>query len=147
MKTNQKGTTLIEALVTVVIFAFGMLGIAGLLFRSTSIANGSYQRGVSTQEIYSLADAIRLNPEGARNGNYDSYTSPSAVAPCPACPPSGCAPAQVASHDLCEWSNSLIASLGGGKGVIARGDDVYKITVSWNDPKLGAQSNTMSIRP
>ncbi|TAK65662.1 MAG: type IV pilus modification protein PilV [Betaproteobacteria bacterium] len=102
------GTTMLEVLVTIVILAFGMLGLAGLQSKIFVAEMESYQRGQAVVLLNSMIERINANRTVAA-----SYVSANAFgtgdaqpATCPALPANP-TPAQVAANDQCEWSNAL----------------------------------------
>jgi type IV pilus assembly protein PilV len=98
---RQRGVTLIEVLVTVVILAFGLLGIA--VFQSKS--------QVGSLESYQRAQAvILLEDMGARlQGNHLKTTEYVAmgIGTGDGRPADCSVQASGSARDLCEWSNAL----------------------------------------
>ena len=97
---GERGVTMIEVLVTIVICAFGLLGIAALQARMYVAEMEAYQRAQATILVRYLTDRINANrknamgyvtaqPLGTDQGLQD------------------CASLTGASLDLCEWSNLL----------------------------------------
>ena len=143
---KSRGSSLIEVLVTIVILAFSLLGLAGLLTQSLAMSQGGYSRTIAVQHIYAFADRMRANPAGITSSAYNTL---SATSPDPACGVS-CSPAQVAQTDYYQWLQSLKNSLGGSASstVAPAGNGLFTITVRWVDPKLtGTQSYSLTIRP
>lgn len=106
---RMRGVTLIEVLVTIVILAFGLIGLAGMQSKFTMGTLESYQRA---QAVILLNEMIeRMN---ANRSNADSYASNSAIlgnghtdpSDCSTVVPTGTQNA-LAARDLCEWSNAL----------------------------------------
>lgn len=58
---NNSGFSLLEVLISIVILAIGLLGLAGLQTKSTMMNNSSYFRGVATDLAIDLSDHIRAN--------------------------------------------------------------------------------------
>lgn len=116
----QFGTTMLEVLVTIVILAFGMLGLAGLQSKIFVAEMESYQRGQAVVQLNSMIERINANGTAAA-----SYVSGSALGTGDAqpatCPALAANPtiAQIAAHDQCEWSNALkgAAETSGGASV------------------------------
>tara|TARA_R110002049_G_scaffold13509_2_gene58585 strand:- start:220227 stop:220778 length:552 start_codon:yes stop_codon:yes gene_type:complete len=113
MKRLNSGFTLIEVLVALLIFAVGMLGLAGLQLQahqSTSYAQG---RTATTMAASHLFERMRANINGVTAGDY-AYNStaglPDAVAACNTVAGCGSA-AQLAQNDLREWLLTLDQSL------------------------------------
>lgn len=100
-RRRQRGTTLIEVLVTLVILAFGLLGIAVFQAKSQVGSLESYQRA---QAVILLQDmSARLQGNLRRAGDYvamDVGTSDERPDDCSAAAPG-------AALDLCEWSLAL----------------------------------------
>jgi type IV pilus assembly protein PilV len=80
----ETGSSLIEVLITLLVFAVGMLGMAALQLNALQGSSDSAQRSQSTWILQDLAERIRANPEGTA-ANY-------AAAPaCNALPANRCA--------------------------------------------------------
>ena len=147
---SQRGDTLIEVLVTMVVLAFSLLGLAGLLNQTTNMAQESSQRTAIVQHIYAFADRMRANATGVNAGNYDSL---SGTASNPSCG-TACTESQMATVDYYEWTRSLQSGLGASaSGSVQRiagatgPSSLFTITVNWTDVKLGPQTYSLTIRP
>ncbi len=118
----QRGFTLIEVLVTVVLLSIGLLGLAGL--QMSGIRGG--QQALASSNVYALAwdmaDRIRANPSGVEAGHYDALVTPAAAAP--NCIASGCGPDDLATLDFKEWRDALAANLTDGQGRVCRSDRI-----------------------
>ncbi len=97
---RQHGTSLVEVLVTLVILAFGLLGVAGLQAKMSLAEMESYQR---SQAILALTEMTeRMNANAAQ---ATSYLNAGTIG---TGPPADCtAIAAGPNRDLCEWGNSL----------------------------------------
>lgn len=115
--TNTNGFAMLEVLISILVIAFGLLGLAGL--QGTSIRNnhGAYLRSQATLYAYDIADRIRANRVGFDNGNYNLGTAADTAACHPSSSPTGCTPAEMAGYDLSTW-NSMLAQLPGGQGIV-----------------------------
>jgi type IV pilus assembly protein PilV len=143
MKTHA-GFTLIEVLVSVIILAIGLLGLAGM--QATGLRNNqdAYNRSQATQLAYDLADRMRANVAGAA-----TYTAvaPSAATITNTCSTAaGCTVAQMAQTDLKQWYNNLISALPSGEGTITLSGAVYTITITWDDDHDGETTNNASFQ-
>lgn len=67
---KQTGFTLIEVLITVVVLAIGLLGLAGLQATALSYNSTAYQRSQATSLTYDIIDRARANLDAARAGDY-----------------------------------------------------------------------------
>jgi len=138
-KRTMRGFTLIEVLVTLVVLAIGLLGLAGLQTTSLKHNNNAYQRTQATFLAYDILDRMRANPMGIEGGNYDAIdtgTTPTS----PACIDTSCTPAQLATNDVSEWAARLTTVLPSGRGVIAGTvpNAPFTVTVMWDDMRTGA---------
>lgn len=141
VKTN-KGFSLIEVLVTLMILMTGLLGLAGLQGRALTSQLESYQRSQALILIKDMAD--RLNANRINSSNYVTTSLSSYVATSPlGVGASACTPTSTATTDLCEWSNALKGSAEGtttGAMIGARGciyelsgtaPKKYLIAIAW----------------
>ncbi len=141
LPSSQRGATLIEVLVTLVIIAFGLLGMAGLQMRMQVSELEAYQRSQALMLLNDMASRI-----GTNRANADSYlTGTGGTGTGVDC--SGLASGTRAQADLKEWCSTLqgaaeYTSSGGvtvqrGAMVGARGcvqkaaDGDYLISVVW----------------
>ncbi len=143
------GATMIEVLVTMVIIAFGLLGIAGLQVRLQSSEVEAYQR---TQALLLLNDLKwRIEANRLQSAKY-AETAP-LTAPVGAgmvtCPVPAAGTATRAELDVAEWCNALqgaaeltgasrVGAMIGGRGCVedltppaSTGGQVLRVTVAW----------------
>jgi type IV pilus assembly protein PilV len=144
---RQSGTSLIEILITVVLLAFGLLGIAALQSKAQVGSIEAYQRAQAIVLLEDMQARMEANAEMA-----DDYLTANplgtgtAVANCNALPPG-------ATRDTCEWSWALsgaaevkdgnkLGAMTGARGCIeeVQAPDptpgvcrhgIYLITVAW----------------
>lgn len=102
---RERGMTLIEVLVTVVILAFGLLGLAGLQSRYNLGLMESYQRAQGIVLMESMAERILAN-----GTNAGSYVTANPAGTGDTQPADCSSKAAGAERDLCEWSNLLKGS-------------------------------------
>ncbi len=121
----QRGFTLIEVMVAVVILAVGLLGMASLMARSQKSNESAYSRSQATLMAYDIVERMRTNliDPASSDRKYkvlfvtesSSNTSQYAFSSLPSCtPPTGALPAggaSRASHDIASWCSSLKSSL------------------------------------
>lgn len=119
---RQRGVSLIESLVALLVLAIALLGIAGVLSRGIIEARNGAQRAEAIRLVADLAERIQLNRAGARAGNYVglNFGRPPASAPASCLPTNmtangrACAPAAIAQADLSAWRAQVVARLPAG---------------------------------
>ncbi|CAN5285522.1 type IV pilus modification protein PilV [soil metagenome] len=131
----QRGFTLIEALVALVVLSIGMLGIAALYVESLSAGRTAIYRTQAVNLAADMADRIRVNP--ATDGTVaGAYTGGGANQGCTN-GSTDCTPADLAAHDVFLWRQAIEALLPNGAGTIGYdagpNPDEYTITISWSE--------------
>ena len=122
---RQRGFTMVEALVTVLIFAIGLLGVIGLQTLALSSTSISNQRNDATVLALDMADRMRANQGAVRSGvgfGYDvaapaSNACRSTYADAVAAPVV-CNSDQLAADDLYDWHAQIQQSLPSGDGAV-----------------------------
>lgn len=140
---SQRGTSLIEVLVTIVILAVGLMGLMGLQGRLQIAEMESYQRVQATILAEDMANRIAANRAYA--ANYVTGTDESNIlgANLSSCPTTTTSSTQQ-QKDFSEWCNALkgaaeissgnkIGAMIGGRGCIEQitGSNEYRVTVAW----------------
>lgn len=160
MKTSrQNGFSMIEALVTMVILAIGLLGVAGLQIASVRNTQVAAQRSIATQQAYDIAERMRANMgsfvngvpvlgEGTAGGAYNNL-GPNTPAS-PGCAPN-CTSAQQAVEDHRAWNLANQRVLTGGSGTVV-GDlaNGFTVTLNWTEASENgpfAQSFATVVHP
>ena len=152
----QRGFTMIEVLVALVVLSIGLLGAAKLQVLAVRYNSQSFLRGQAVVLAYDMADRMRATPTAVAAGNYDSADAANFQAAADngcsetsAAAAVACTSAELAAHDALEWSNSITALLPGGAGTVCRDSDpadatpcdglgsVYTIAVNWNESTAG----------
>jgi type IV pilus assembly protein PilV len=129
INAKEKGISLIEVLVTIVILSFGLLGVAGLLVGGVSNAAASEGLAKATQLAADMADRIRANPTVALSASSEYLFAYSDSAPTN--------PTTIALKDKKEWLEALARELPQGDGkitsVVSGGQRKVVIEVRWNN--------------
>lgn len=120
------GYILIEALITVLIFAIGLLGVVGLQAVALSSSSISNMRTEATVLAIDMADRMRANrgaADGTVGAGYDG-AGPAANA-CRSvyagdveAAPLACTPEELAADDMFDWLDQVQRSLPAGEGVV-----------------------------
>ena len=111
---SQRGITLIESLIAVVVAALGILGIIGVQLRTLSDTQTTVRREQAIRLIEDFSERMKVNPNALVN--MSSYTTGWAVSP-PAtytgkdCTSSTCTATELAAYDLDKWKQLVQASL------------------------------------
>ncbi|MEI7036920.1 type IV pilus modification protein PilV [Fulvimonas yonginensis] len=151
---GQRGISLIEVMVAIVVFGVGMLGLALLQTKGAQFTKESGSRTNAIIQARSLADAMRANPLGVdpADGSSSYYLYDGSVAPDPAACASN-APCFRAKTDLKEWLDRIgtgtIGAVGAPAARVSRDATLgtFTVTVSWNgldlngDKQLTAADN------
>ena len=126
---RQRGFSLVEVLIALVIMSVGMLGIAGLYVQSMQAGRTSMFRHNAVTLAGDVADRIRANPvAGAAytGGGVDNSCVGAGVS---------CNQGQMASHDIFLWSQLATDTLPTGTVTITFDGAVnppnYLIEVEW----------------
>lgn len=133
LKNRQRGFTLIEVLVTVLILAIGLLGLAGLQTTALRSNHSAYLRSQATVLAYDIVDRMRANRNAALAGQYNSSIG------------GGASGSGMVATDLTAWKGNLQAMLPSGDGAIAlAAGGRFTITVQWDDSR-GAIGETAGV--
>lgn len=108
----QRGAALMEALVAMLIVAFGVLGFIGLQARTAVSNMEGYQRAQALVLLGDITQRMSINRVGTRDGHYvrasvggSACTAPAA----PATPPANfnAAAFATANADICAWADLI----------------------------------------
>ena len=146
---QQRGFSLLEMLVALVIFSIGLLAVAGLQTVSKQANYESLQRTTASQIANGLLEDIRMNGDAINiyrttdaigGGSYGGEPAPSCAIG------SECNSAQKAAHDLWFWEQVLDGNMetngGAGTGGLmlptlcvtgpaVGGPGIYQVTIAW----------------
>ncbi|WP_187408421.1 type IV pilus modification protein PilV [Saccharophagus sp. K07] len=137
---KQKGSSLIEVMISLFVLAIGLLGILGMQVKSMKFNQSADTYGRAIVLANDIAERIRGNPK-----NATAYASTAIPATAPtSCSTSAfdtpaCSPADLVNWDLFNWSNAVQKSLPAGSGEISlktQGTQSYiQIIVSFDDSR------------
>ena len=131
---GMAGVSMIEVLISIVILAFGLLGIASMQMLALRNSQVALERSQATVQTYAILDAMRANIAVARIGGYN-MTEMTCQAPD--------ADASLASKDLHNWVKTLQDNLGESACAhIDCGGAECLISVEWNDSRDPAADPT-----
>ena len=168
-RQRQKGFSLVEVLVSVVIMSVGILGIAGLQMLSLQQNRSSLFRADALLLGGDILDRMRANPLQDYAG-IDFTDPPPAATDCVA---QGCTVTQMENYDIALWKCSIndldagglrhaacvnlgvTGSLPGGQGAIVNNDDdalcavdagEICVIVRWIDDLSGMTFTSVTLR-
>jgi type IV pilus assembly protein PilV len=119
---RNRGATLIEVLISMLVLAVGILGLMGLQINGKRTTYEALQRSAAVSLAQDMVNRMRANPNVAPtitflDDNYDTagaYTGDGVGGGQVASPPTDCAaaaaactPAQLAAYDLAAWEAQL----------------------------------------
>lgn len=146
---HQQGFSLLELLVSLVVFSVGLLAIAGLQTVSKQANFEALQRTAASQVAYGLLEDMRMNGDGIPtylaagemgSGSLGTEPAPNCTTGAP------CNAAQKAAHDLWAWEQAIDGNMetSGGTGTgglvtptlciqgpVGGGAGVYQVTIAW----------------
>lgn len=128
---QQRGFTLLEILVTLVILAIGLLGLLSLQMVSLKNNHSAQLRTTAIVHAYDILDRIRLN----KSADYTVAIGATVTG------------TGLKNLDLAEWKANLAADLPSGDGGITILGDIVTIEVQWNDERgtSGASNQSFTV--
>ena len=128
----QRGITLIESLVAILVMAIGILGILGLQIRTLTDTQAGVRRAQAIRLIEDLGERLQNNPDAL--GNLSAYTAtPTASDDCAS---SACAPDKLATYDIKQWRTSVTNALPGSQAIVfipQGGPRQLGVLIGWNE--------------
>ena len=132
----QKGFSMLEVLITLVIIAIALLGTAGLQILAMRMGQSGQFRTQAVFLASDMAERIESNKAAAVNYVLASTSIPSVAAT--DCSANSCDNATMASWDISQWGNAIVAS---GlpqaswqiSQISAGNPSTYNIVIRWTD--------------
>ena len=159
-RNYSAGFTMLEVLVSIVVIAFGLLGIAGLQAFAVKNNQSAGLRLIATTVAIDMVDRVHANESSMTvNGTATGYNKPAASdynAPVAGCRQvAGCTTFDMAQNDLAEWKTLVTSALPQGEGIVCLdntpndgtsaadpqcdgvGLDNYVVKIWWRDDRSG----------
>lgn len=138
---SQRGFTLLEVLIAIVIFSIGLFGIAGLQASGMRYTQASQLRLVAVAQAETIADRMRANPAGLVEGHYNLVGAtlggnmPTALLK--NCLTTSCDRRELAIFDLVTWNAPTVgnATRGSNNDVLPGGTGAVCIDSTPEDGK------------
>ncbi|MEO8019279.1 MAG: type IV pilus modification protein PilV [Pseudomonadota bacterium] len=122
----ERGATLIEVLVALLVLSIGLLGVAALQVSALQTNQSAHVRSQASVLAYDIADRMRANRAVALAGGYNVVYTVT---------PTG---TNLNQLDLQNWKTALANTLPTGQGELVLVGNIAVIRVKWSD-KLGTQ--------
>ena len=114
---KQKGASLLEVLIALLVVSIGLLGLAGLQTQSIKSNHSSYLRTQATLLAHDLSDRMRTSKDATENGAFDTDSTYS---------------------EKVAWENLLQTRLGSTASSTVEGipnSNEFIITITWDDSR------------
>ena len=105
LRRAQRGITLIESLVAIVVTALGIMGILGVQMRTLSDTSTTVRRAQAIRLIEDLGERMRVNPNAL--ADMTRYVTPFSATPAVGSCASGCTHTELADYDLAVWKRPV----------------------------------------
>jgi type IV pilus assembly protein PilV len=139
-RSEQRGVSLIEALVGLFVLALGLLAMARLQAGHLTEARNTNARALAVQMAADLKERMLLNPGAMTAKPADNpYLTGFKSAPpedLPDCSKRACNPSQIAQSDLAAWKQQLAALLPDGDAQVFNADGdrhQFGVLIAWSD--------------
>lgn len=153
----QRGVTLIEVLVSILVLSVGLLGMLGMQAGAMRFEHGAWVRAAVSSGVADFSDVIRMLPNAtaADIESVRTYAAELAATadstyfvPDTDCDSTVCTPAEFASFQRVSWRRSINASFPGGVGFIEQSGEPsksqnYTLTIAWADRSLEKEDGTV----
>lgn len=138
----QRGTSLLEVLISVLIMAVGLLGIAAMQATALRNSQGSTERSQAVIMSYSIVDAMRANRVAAIAGQYNTGGWMCAL------PAAG----TLAGNDRRDWLQGMRRSLTNnaadatvcGSITCTAATGICVVGVRWDESRAGSTSGAIN---
>src|SRR5680860_148660 len=143
-KSRQQGFTMIEVLVAVLVFAIGLLGVAGMQSLALKSSNNSNIRSLVNIHAYDIVERMRANMPAVQSGQYNSIQGATTAASCLP----NCTPNQLATWDASEWHANLQADVPSATGAVTYTNGIATVTINWTERTLSndTEAQTYSLQ-
>ena len=137
-KTHQRGMSLVEVMVALLVLGIGVMGYAALQLRSVKMSEDTYSRSQAMAIAQDAIERVRANIDGlptylATNWGAElaapatrcTYTDDIPAAPCNA--------TQMVANDVYELRTTVNSMLPTGAIAVAPCNQLTCVTVAWNE--------------
>ena len=127
-KQSQRGVTLVEAMIALLVISIGLLGIASLQLTAMNQNTSALNHSQAVWIAYNMSDRIRANIGEFQN--YDGIDTDNGYAQ--DCVNNPCSALQMVTADAADWT-TMVQNLPRGRGRVNLNGGVLTVTVMWSD--------------
>ena len=146
---SQSGVTLIEALISLVILALGVLALLGVQLRTLKETQTGVGRAQAVRLVEDLAERVKVNPGTfIEHGNYAvAWGAPPAAAA--DCGVNACTAVQLASWDINRWKTSVANNMPAGDAtvfVLPADNTQLGVVVAWRANEANNAADYLAVQ-
>ena len=138
---TARGFTMVEVLVSLLILAIGLLGLAGLQASGLRYSGNSTLRTQALLLSQDIVERMRTNPTGVSASNYAVATASAftslVTSPSPDCGTASCTPAELAAYDKGKWKSAILSRL--------PSDASATVAITLNSPSAGTHAVVITL--
>lgn len=131
-RARQRGVSLVEVLVSLLILALGLVGMAGLQMHALRANQSATERSAAVLQTYFIAGAMSADPQQAIEGKYNvDFASSGGPG--------------FAGNQIKKWKDNIVATVGvGAKGKIdcTAATRICEVTIQWDDSRADKNADT-----
>ena len=132
----QRGATMLEILVTLLIVTLWLLGTAGVQSSALKLGKAAHFRTEAVLLASEIAERMEGNPAAAKSGSYACAATACLTGSASTCVGTSCDAASLAAFDVAEWGARVAATLPGATAKIEftpGSTPAYTVTIGWTD--------------
>jgi len=135
---KYRGDTMIEVLVTVLILAVGVLGVAAMQVTTFQNLSTSHSASVAAMVADDFAERMRANGAEVLLNTYNHSADPGTAFT--NCADEVCSTSQLAGYDMGSWWLALGTNLPLARGQVVRvgASRTFTLTVRWDEDRSGS---------
>ena len=149
---SQRGITLLESLIAIVVMALGILGIVGVQMRTLADTQTTVRRAQAIRLIEDLSERMKVNPNSL--ADISGYVTDWSNTPTSSvdCKTSTCNHSDLANYDTAQWKASVTSMLPNGDAnvFIAQDDSIASnrrqigVMISWRENEKSSDSTYLT---
>ena len=140
-RNMTNGFTLLEVLIALLIFSFGLLALAALMAKGLQYNTSALHRSYASSQAYDIADRVRAN----RLGDYTDLSGIGNNQAASSCLTTGCDATAMRDFDRWQWNTTNAAVLPGGSGTVTFASPIYTVTITWDDDRDGQANDSFEF--